>query len=83
MFIELMYKVNGYNVPRYFKTWDNAKAELQGRLKGLTKDGYAIVTRKIDRMNTEKGFYEYQYDLTTTDGMKIVMALIEHHFDDI
>ena len=39
-------------------------------------------TRKLDRMNEDKGFYEFEYNLITEEGEKVVLALIDSYFED-
>ena len=37
---------------------------------------------KIDKFNTDKGFYVFQYNLITNEGEEVVMSLIHAYFED-
>ena len=48
---------------RYFHSWDNAKKVMDGEVQEYTKKNGFTLVRKLDRMNVEKGFYEYEATL--------------------
>lgn len=69
---------------RYFKNWDNAKAVMDEEVDSWINEG-AKVTTNIDRMNIEKGFYEYEKILKPRENEPITevsYALIDGYFQD-
>lgn len=48
---------------RYFRSWDNAKKVMDEEVQEYTKKSGFTLVRKLDRMNVEKGFYEYEATL--------------------
>lgn len=73
--------VGGRIFDRYFQKWENAKKLLLEELEDLKKSGWKV-TRKTDRMNSSKGFYEFQYDLLTPDGEDASLSLLDGYFAD-
>lgn len=82
MFVIYTKSVGGRKHDRYFKSWENAKKELLTDLKCMTEQLGWKQTRKLDRMNEDKGFYEFEYNLITEEGEKVVLALIDSYFED-
>lgn len=73
--------VGGRRFDTYFRSWERAKEALEDDVRQHQKSGW-VITRKLDCMNHEKGFYEYQYDFVTPDNEKATLALIDGHFSD-
>lgn len=48
---------------RYFHSWHNAKKVMDEEVEEYTKKSGFTLVRKLDRMNAEKGFYEYEATL--------------------
>jgi hypothetical protein len=82
MFVIYTKSVGGRKHDRYFKSWENAKKELLTDLKCMKEQLGWKQTRKLDRMNEDKGFYEFEYNLITEEGEKVVLALIDSYFED-
>ena len=82
MFVIYTKSVGGRKHDRYFKSWENAKKELLTDLKCMKEQLGWKQTRKLDRMNEDKGFYEFEYNLMTEEGEKVVLALIDSYFED-
>lgn len=82
MFVIYTKSVGGRKHDRYFKSWENAKKELLTDLKCMKEQLSWKQTRKLDRMNEDKGFYEFEYNLITEEGEKVVLALIDSYFED-
>ena len=40
------------------------------------------VTERIDRMNEDKGFWEYEVRMTTSEGEQVSLAIIDGYFED-
>ena len=81
MFTIYCKNVGGRKFDRYFRSWENAKNLLTQECNDLLKSGCTFVA-KTDRMNSAKGFYEFQYDLITPDGEEVTLSLIDGHFSD-
>lgn len=81
MFTIYYYNCGGRIHNRYFQKWENAKKLLLEELEGLKKSGWKV-TRKTERMNSSKGFYEFQYDLLTPNNEKATLALLDGYFAD-
>lgn len=82
MFVIYTKSVGGRKHDRYFKSWENAKKELLTDLKCMKEQLGWKQTRKLDRMNEDKGFYEFEYNLITEESEKVVLALIDSYFED-
>lgn len=82
MFVTYTKSVGGRKHDRYFKSWENAKKELLADVNRMTTQLGWKLTGKLDRMNKDKGFYEFQYNLITDDGEEVVMALVNSYFED-
>lgn len=81
MFTIYCKNVGGREFDRYFRSWENAKNLLMQEGQEMLNDGCRFCT-KIDRMNSAKGFYEFQYELVTPDGEEVTLSLIDGHFSD-
>lgn len=77
------YGRNNHN--RYFKDWANAQKEMDKQVETLVKDGARIV-RTLDRMNVDKGFYEYQKDLQFKEEngevYEMSLSVYDAYFED-
>lgn len=82
MFTIYQYKVEDRAFDRYYHSFENAKKSLEQDVAALVERRGWKITRKIDRMNHCKGFYEFQYDLITDSGENATLSLIEGHFVD-
>lgn len=68
----------------YYRSWENAKAQLDTDAETHKERGYWKPTRNVDRMNTRKGFYEYEKEFASKVDGKLIMrlALIDGYFSD-
>lgn len=82
MFVTYRNSVGGRVHDRYFKSWENAKKELLADLKRMKEQLGWKETKKLDKMNVDKGFYVYEHNLITEEGEKVVLALIDTYFED-
>lgn len=80
MFAIYRKNVGGRIHDRYFKDYDKAEAELKSDVERMLPGGK--VTERIDRMNHDKGFYEYEVRMTTGDGEQASFAIIDGYFED-
>ena len=67
---------------RYFKNYDKAKAKLKQDVQRMRDICHAEVTERIDRMNVEKGFYEYEVRMALPDGETASLAIVDGYFED-
>ena len=84
MFTILLKKVNGNAYQRYFKSFDSAKKVMDEEVSRWISEG-AEPLMKIDRMNIEKGFYEYEANLKLIEDGKtynVSFALLDGYFQD-
>ena len=69
----------------YYKVWNNAEKALNEQVNELVENDAKIV-REWDRMNVEKGFYEYQKDLEMVDKygdfLEYTFSLLDGYFED-
>lgn len=81
MFTIFRKTVNGKTFDRFFHKWENAQVAVEEEVgEFVNRYGWEIV-RKIDRMNVEKGFYDFQYDIRKGD-MKATLSLLDGYFID-
>lgn len=81
MFTIFRKTVNGRYHDRFFRSWENAKCALIDEVdEFVSRYGWEII-RKIDKMNIEKGFYDFQYDIRK-GGMKATLSLLDGYFID-
>jgi len=82
MFAIYRKNVGGRVHDRYFKDYDKAKAELKRDVERMRDVCGGKVTDCIDRMNEDKGFWEYEVRMTTSDGEQASLAIIDGYFED-
>ena len=82
MFTILRKTVDGRIGDDYYHDYGKAKRALNESMDRTMTCIGGTITRKIDRMNTEKGFYEYQVEATLSTGEKCTWALIDGYFSD-
>ena len=82
MFTILRKTVDGRSHDDYYHDYGKAKRALHESMERTMTNIGGTITRKIDRMNSAKGFYEYQVDATLSTGDKCTWALIDGHFLD-
>ena len=74
--------IKGRQIDRYFKYWDNAREAMEKDIEQMSKMGLAQVNKRINKMNEDKGFYEYDAEGITATGNKITWCIIELCFED-
>ena len=74
--------VGGRVHDRYFVSYDVAKRELKADVERMRDVCHAQITERIDRMNTAKGFYEYEVRMQLPNGEKVSHAIIDEYFED-
>ena len=86
MFAIYRRNVGGRIVDRYFKDYQNARkaiAEDVKRTKELFEEGGLDVKfETIDRMNVDKGFWEYEVRFTNMHGERVSYAIVDGHYED-
>ena len=82
MFAIYRKNVGGRITDRYFKNYDKAKAELKADVERMRDVCHAKVTERIDRMNVDKGLWEYEVRMELPDGEKVTHAIVDEHFED-
>lgn len=86
MFAIYRRNVGGRVRDRYFKDYQNARkaiAEDVKRTKELAEEGgLDLKFETIDRMNVEKGFWEYEVRFTNLQGERVSYAIVDGHFED-
>ena len=81
MFAIYRKNVGGRIFDRYFMDYDNARTELKRDVDVCAKFG-GKVTERIDRMNEDKGFWEYEVRMTTCEGEQASFAIVDGYFED-
>ena len=74
--------VGGRVHDRYFKSYNKAKKELKADVERMRNVCGGKITERIDRMNKDKGFYEYEVRMTLANGEQASHAIIDGHFED-
>lgn len=74
--------VGGRVHDRYFKNYDKAKEELKADVERMRDICGGKVTERIDRMNVDKGFYEYEVRMTLENGETASLAIVDGYFED-
>jgi len=74
--------VGGRVHDRYFKNYDKAKEELKADVERMRDICGGKVTERIDRMNVDKGFWEYEVRLTLENGETASLAIVDGYFED-
>ena len=82
MFAIYRKNVGGRIHDRFFKGYAVAKCELKKDVERMSDVCGGKVIDRIDRMNVEKGFYEYEVRMTTGDGEQASFAIIDGYFED-
>ena len=82
MFTILLKDVDGRKTYRYFEEWKNAELAMMHDIKCVKELTEIIKESHLDRMNTEKGFYEREETLVGRCGMRFHYALINGYFED-
>ena len=82
MFAIYRKNVGGRITDRYFKNYDKAKVELKADVERMRDVCHAKVTERIDRMNADKGLWEYEVRMELPDGEKVTHAIVDGHFED-
>ena len=77
MFAIYRKNVGGRITDRYFKNYDKAKEELKADVERMRDICHAKITERIDRMNEDKGFYEYEVRMRVNTG-----AIVDGYFED-
>lgn len=74
--------VGGRVHDRYFKNYKAAKRELNADVERMRDVCVGKVTERIDRMNVDKGFWEYEVRMTLENGETATHAIIDGYFED-
>lgn len=82
MFAIYRKEVGGRKHDRYFKSYSSAKRELEADVARMSEVCGGKVVERIDRMNTAKGFSEYEVRMQLPDGEKASHAIIDGYFED-
>lgn len=85
MFAIYRKNVGGRILDRYFRDYDNAKTELKRDVESMCDVCGGKVTERIDRMNEDKGFYEYEVRMRVNTGTiveQVSLAIIDGYFED-
>lgn len=80
MFTILRKNVDGRYYDRFFLKWENAKHDLLKDVEEFVNHGWEI-TYKINKMNTSKGFHEFQYELKKGES-QVIFSLLDGYFCD-
>ena len=82
MFTILMKDVDGRRSNRYFKSWANAEKAMMEDICAVKKLTQIVHEAHLDRMNTDKGFYEREETLIACCGTRFHYALLDGYFED-
>jgi len=85
MFAIYRKNVGGRVHDRYFKNYDAAKRELKADVERMRDVCGGKVTERIDRMNEDKGFYEYEVRMRVNTGTiveQVSLAIVDGYFED-
>ena len=82
MFAIYRKEVGGRKHDRYFMDYNNARTELKRDVERMRDVCGGKVVERIDRMNTAKGFSEYEVRMTTSEGEQVSLAIIDGYFED-
>lgn len=74
--------VGGRTHDRYFVSYKVARREIEANVESMRKTCGAVVTECIDRMNTAKGFWEFEVRMVMPNGEKVSHAIIDGYFED-
>ena len=85
MFAIYRKNVGGRVHDRYFKDYYKAKAELKRDVERMRDVCNGQVTERIDRMNEDKGFWEYEVRMRVNTGTIVEqasLAIVDGYFED-
>ncbi len=82
MFAILQKNFGGRKTHRYFRDWNNAKAEMDKDIADCCKSLGGKVTKTYDYFNREKGFYVYEKVAHFTNREYCRWALLDGYFED-
>lgn len=82
MFAIFRKTVGGRVHDRYFKNYAAARRELHADVQRLRDTCHGKVTKRIDRMNEDKGFYEYEVRMTVDTGETATLSIVDGYFED-
>lgn len=82
MFTILMKDVDGRRFDRYFKEWSHAESKMMNEVDDIERTFGCASRSRVDRMNTEEGFYEREETLKTPQGFCFHWALLNGYFID-
>lgn len=81
-FTILVKDVDGRLTQRYFKDWHRAEEAMMRDVAHVKRLTRIIGEFHINRMNTEKGFYEREETLVACGGSRFHYALVDGYFED-
>jgi len=85
MFAIYRKNVGGRVHDRYFKDYESAKRELKTDVERMRDVCDGKVVERIDRMNEDKGFYEYEVRMRVNTGTIVEqasLAIVDGYFED-
>lgn len=87
MFAIYRKNVGGRIHDRYFKSYEKAKEELLRDEERMCKlfAGEVTMRKRVDRMNQDKGFYEFEVRMTVNTGTiceQASLAIVDGYFED-
>ena len=82
MFTILRKNFAGRVFDRYFCDWDKARKVMDEDVDICVEVLDGDITRTIDRMNVDKGFYMYEKSAKFANGETCTWALIDAYFED-
>lgn len=82
MFAIYRKRVGGRGDDRYFMSYEKARTEIKADVERMRDICGAKVTERIDRMNVEKGFWEYEVRMALPDGETASLAIVDGYFED-
>lgn len=87
MFAIYRKNVGGRIHDRFFKDYQKARAAMKQDVDDIVawakeKLNYDVQVETIDRMNEDKGFWEYEMRWTNMEGERVSHAIIDGFFED-
>ena len=87
MFAIYRKNVGGRIHDRFFKDYQKARAAMKQDVDEIVvwakeKLNYDVQVETIDRMNEDKGFWEYEMRWTNMEGERVSHAIIDGYFED-
>ena len=74
--------VGGRIHDRYFRNYERARQEIKQDVERMRDICGAKVTETIDRMNEDKGFWEYEVRMALPNGETASLAIVDGYFED-